>query len=114
MKLQIIHNPRCSKSRETLSLIENKGEQVQIIDYLNGDLTQDLLEKVIRLLDVPAKDLLRTKEEEFQSLNIDLDDTDAVLTAILEHPKLLERPIVIKGDKAIIGRPPENVLALLS
>lgn len=111
--LTIIHNPRCSKSRDTLELIKSHGYEAKIVDYLNGELTKELLEEVLKLLDIPAKDILRTKEEEFKKLQINLDEEKEVIAAILKYPKLLERPIVIKGDEAVIGRPPENVLTLL-
>lgn len=109
----IIHNPRCSKSRETLEIIESKGHKATIIDYLNGELSKEFLKDVLKKLNVRPKDILRTKEDEFKALNIDIYNSDEVLDAIIKHPKILERPIVINGDKAIIGRPPENVLNLL-
>lgn len=108
----IIHNPRCSKSRETFKLIEAHGYVPKTINYLNGELTKELLEEVVDLLNVSAKELLRTKEEEFKTLKINLDDRNEVIAAILKQPILLERPIVIKDKKAVIGRPPENVLTL--
>lgn len=108
----IIHNPRCSKSRKTLEIIESKGHHPIIIDYLNGELSKELLEDVVKKLNVLPKEILRTKEDEFKALNIDIFNSDEVLDAIMKHPKILERPIVVKGDKAVIGRPPENVLTL--
>lgn len=111
-KVTILHNPRCSKSRETLKLLEDRGAKIEIIDYLNGGLTFDQLKEIVRLLKVPVKEIIRTKEEEYQLVAINLDEEDEVIKAILKYPKLLERPIVIKGNKAVIGRPPENVLTL--
>jgi arsenate reductase len=109
----IIHNPRCSKSRETLKILEDHGSKFLIIDYLGGELTKELLKKVVKALKVHPKELLRTKEDEYQELTIDLDNDEAVIQAILNQPKLLERPIVLKGDQAVIGRPPENIRKLL-
>jgi arsenate reductase len=110
----IIHNPRCSKSRETLALLESRGITPKVVDYLNGELNRELLLTVIKALNISPKEILRTKEEEFQSLTINLDDSEEVINAILKHPKLLERPIVLHGHKAAIGRPPENILGLLT
>ena len=110
----IVHNPRCSKSRQTLELIHSKGIDPEIVDYLNGEISRPFLERTFSALGMRPKDVLRTKEEEFKSLSVDLEDDDAVIEAILKYPKLLERPIVIKGKKAVIGRPPENVLELLN
>lgn len=109
----IIHNPRCSKSRETLNLLESHGIQPRVIDYLHGELDEKLLKKVISVLNVRPQELLRIKEEEFRDLKINLNDEGQVIKAILDCPKLLERPIVLKGNKAVIGRPPENVLAII-
>lgn len=111
--ITIIHNPRCSKSRETLQIIESRGLEAKIIDYLNGELNKELLEDVVKKLNVHPKEILRTKEDEFKALTIDLDNANEVIDVILKHPKILERPIVIKGNKAVIGRPPENILTIL-
>ncbi len=108
----IVHNPHCSKSREALKLIESHGHEPKIIDYLKGELTSELLENIVRLLKIHPREIIRTKEDEYKTLSIDINDGNEVIAAIVKHPKLLERPIVIKGDKAIIGRPPENILAL--
>lgn len=112
-KYIIIHNPRCSKSRETLTILESHGVNLEIIDYLGGGLSRELLKKVVDCLEDDPRTLVRTKEVEFADLNVDLDDSKQIIETILIQPKLLERPIVIKGDKVIIGRPPENVLKLL-
>ncbi len=108
----IIHNPRCSKSREALQIIESRGYQARIIDYLHGELSKEFLKEVINKLRVHPKAVLRIKEEEFKDLNIDLENEAEVIDAILKCPKLLERPIIIKDERAVIGRPPENVLTL--
>lgn len=108
---KIIHNPRCSKSRQTLEILEKHTDQIEIVDYLNGELTSDLLEMIITSLGL---NILRTKEDEYKALKIDFSKKDQVIKAILKHPKILERPIVLNGEKAVIGRPPENVLSLLA
>jgi len=107
---KIIHNPRCSKSRQTLEILEKHTDKIQIIDYLGGDLTSEMLETIIASLGL---DILRTKEEEYKALKIDFSDKAQVIKAIMKQPKILERPIVLKGKKAVIGRPPENVLSIL-
>ncbi len=109
---KIIHNPRCSKSREALKILEDRKVKLQIIHYLEGELSMDLLEEALAALKLEPRDVLRTKEDEFKSLKVDLNNTTQIKQAILAHPKLLERPLIWKGKKGVIGRPPENVLAL--
>lgn len=110
--VKIYHNPRCSKSRQTLALLQNKGIEPQIIEYLKAPLTEAELVEVISALDKRPKEVLRTKEDVYKDLEVDWEDDRAVIRAIVENPKLLERPIVVKGEKAVIGRPPENVESL--
>lgn len=112
MKIRILHNPRCSKSREALKLLEDQGHTPEIIEYLKGGLSKKFLTDTLKALGLKAKDVLRTKEEIFKELNLNLEDEDAVIDAILHHPVILERPIVIKEKKAVIGRPPENIFKL--
>lgn len=112
---QIYHNPRCSKSRQTLALLEEKGIAPEIILYLDTPPTADELVAVLKKLGMQARELMRKGEDEYKALNLDdasLAETDLV-AAMASHPKLIERPIVIRGKKALIGRPPENVLQLL-
>jgi arsenate reductase len=113
-KYRIIHNPHCSKSREALKLLESHNIHPEIIDYLSGGLTPALLKNIIDTLGVKPSELLRTKEEEFQELDLNLDDSDRVFQSILQHPKILERPIVLKGKQGAICRPPEKVLDLIT
>lgn len=118
MSITIYHNPRCSKSRKTLELLESSGTRPTIIDYLNSAPTATTILRNAALLGVRVADLLRRGEEEFKEAGDlpDLDD-DSTLAAWLEaHPKVIERPIVVDeaNGKAVIGRPPENVLELLS
>ncbi|MBX2959554.1 MAG: arsenate reductase (glutaredoxin) [Flavobacteriales bacterium] len=111
--MKIYHNPRCSKSRETLAIIQKAGKQVEIIDYQNQVPTEKELIAIIKLLGINAEDLVRKGEdvykEKFKGKKITQQEWVKIL---IEHPKLIERPIVINGDKAIIGRPPEKVLEL--
>ncbi|MBH48785.1 MAG: arsenate reductase (glutaredoxin) [Halobacteriovorax sp.] len=110
---KIIHNPRCSKSRQTLALLQEHTDKVEVILYLEGELDEATLRKAIKGLKLSPSELLRTKEDEFKALKLDTANDEKVIKAILKHPKILERPIVIHGAKAVIGRPPENVNLLL-
>lgn len=110
----IYHNPRCSKSRQTLALLEEYGVSPEVVEYLKTPLDRAYLKDIVVKLGCSAHDLLRTKEAEYNEAGLSTDSTeDEVITAIVQYPKLLERPIVVSGTKAVIGRPPENVLALL-
>lgn len=113
-KLTIIHNPRCSKSRQTLELLQGKGVEPSIIEYLKTPLTSDELSSIAGKLTTPLSSMVRTKEDEYKSSPFDINHLSTVIEALTETPKLLERPIVYNESKAIIGRPPENVLELLS
>lgn len=110
----IYHNPRCSKSRETLQLLEDHGESPEVIKYLDSPPTKEELHKIIKLLGIKPIDLVRTKEAEWKDnyQNQELSD-DEIIEAMSKHPRLIERPIVVKGNKAAIGRPPEKVLEIL-
>jgi arsenate reductase (glutaredoxin) len=113
--ITIYHNPRCSKSRQTLSLIEDAGVSPSIHRYLDTPLTAVELEQLLKKLGINARNLLRKGEEAYKENNLgdpSLSE-DELIAAMVKHPKLIERPIVVKGSKAVLGRPPENVLALL-
>ena len=113
MEITIYHNPRCSKSRATLELIRARGIEPEIIEYLQAPPTRAQLESIIELLGVPASAIVRTKESAYESTGLSAtSDTDAVLDALVEHPILLERPIVVTASMAVVGRPPENVEVL--
>ncbi len=114
-KVTIYHNPRCSKSRQTLSLIEDAGVEPTIIKYLEETPTKEALQGIIKKLGISVRDLLRSGEDYYKENNLaDMSLTDdQLLNAMLACPKLIERPIVVKGNKAILGRPPEKVLELL-
>jgi len=112
--MKIFHNPRCRKSRETLTLLNDNNIEPEIFLYLEEKLTQKYLKEVISLLGIAPFELIRKSEKVYKEEFKGKDLTDAKwIKAMVENPKLIERPIVIKGQKAIIGRPPSNVLSLL-
>ena len=114
-KIRIYHNPRCSKSRETLLLLENQQQDIEIVEYLKTPPTAEELSDILQQLDMQPRQLLRTKEtlyKELQLDNKDLSDQE-LIRAMCDNPKLIDRPIVIKNNQAIIGRPPEAVLNIL-
>ena len=115
MSLKILHNPRCSKSRQTLEIINSKSISVEVIEYLNTPLKYDDLFKIIKLLDVNPRDIIRKSESIYKEKNLENDKfTDEELTKyMVENPILIERPIVFDDNSAIIGRPPENVLKII-
>lgn len=113
-KLTIIHNPRCSKSRQTLELLQANEVEPIIIEYLKTPLTSNQLLSIAKKLTTPLNTMVRIKEEEYKSSPFDIENLNTVIEALVQTPKLLERPIVYNDTKAIIGRPPENVLELLS
>jgi arsenate reductase len=112
---RIYHNPRCSKSRQTLALLEEKGLQPQIIKYLETPPSADELAGLVAAMGCSVRDIIRVKENEYKELGLDSPELDdaALLQALSEHPKLIERPIVTHDGKATMGRPPENVLQIL-
>ncbi len=112
----IYHNPRCSKSRATLALLEERGIQPQVIKYLENPPTVEQLAEIQRLLGLSsARDLMRKKEAVYKELGLDNPDLgeEQLLAAMHDNPKLIERPIVLANGKAAIGRPPESVLEIL-
>ncbi len=115
MTVTIYHNPRCSKSRQTLELLTSNGINPRVIEYLKTPLTVSEIESLLEKLDMSPATILRTKEPEYKEAGLDKKDISDhhIIDAIIAHPKLLERPIVVNGDKAAIGRPPESVLEIL-
>ena len=114
-QLTIYHNPRCSKSRQTLALLEEKGVQPDVVLYLETPPPPERIRELLALLGVSAREILRSKEPPYQDLGLNdpqLSDAE-LITAMSENPILIERPIVAAADRAVIGRPPENVLALI-
>lgn len=110
--IEIWHNPRCSKSRQTLALIEAAGVDFKTRLYLQDAPSVDEIKDALSKLGVTAKDITRKGEKVFKELNLKNADDEALLAAMAEHPILIERPIAIKGDTAVMGRPPENVIDL--
>ncbi|MDX1653101.1 MAG: arsenate reductase (glutaredoxin) [Brumimicrobium sp.] len=112
--MKIFHNPRCSKSRQTLELIRKKGVEPEVILYLENSPNADELRNILKKLQIPAEKLVRRGEQEFKDRFKGKDLSEAEwIEAMVNYPKLIERPIVIKENKAVIGRPPESVLELL-
>ena len=111
----IYHNPRCSKSRQTLALLEENGVSPEVVLYLDTPPSAAELKALLGKLGIEARALLRKGEDAYKSEGLadtSLDDA-ALVAAMVAHPKLIERPIVVKGERAVLGRPPENVLELL-
>lgn len=113
--MTLYHNPRCSKSRSALQLLEDRGLNPTIVRYLETPLSADQLQALLAKLGIGPRQLLRTGEDEYKTLGLnDPQLTDAqLIDAMVSQPKLIERPILVVGDKAVIGRPPENVLEIL-
>lgn len=112
---RLYHNPRCSKSRGALELLHERGIEPRIVAYLEAPPAAEEIRELLRLLALPARALLRTGEEEYAALGLGdpaLSD-DALIAAMAAHPRLIERPIFVHRGRAVIGRPPEAVLALL-
>ncbi|HIO26255.1 MAG TPA: arsenate reductase (glutaredoxin) [Flavobacteriaceae bacterium] len=112
--IKIYHNPRCSKSREGLQILEESGKDFLIVKYLDIPMKKEEIKKVLELLDISAEELVR-KNEKIRKENYkgkDLSE-DEIITAMHENPKLIERPIVVNNDKAVIGRPPEKIKDLI-
>ena len=112
---KIFHNSRCSKSRQTLKILQGHYCDIEIINYLEIDLDLSLIKDVLKKLSLKPRDILRTSEQDYKDNNLkedDLSDND-LIEYMIKYPKLIERPIVIKGHKAVLGRPPENILELI-
>jgi len=114
MTIKIYHNPRCSKSRQTLALLTERGVTPEIIEYLKDVPTEAEIRKIAKMLGLSSvREMMRTGESIYKELSLKtVTDEDSLVRAMAESPKLIERPIVIKDGKAIIGRPPESVLSL--
>lgn len=113
--MTLYHNPRCSKSRSALQLLEDRGLTPTIVRYLETPLSADQLQELLGKLGISARQLLRTGEDEYKALGLsDPQLTDAqLIAAMVSQPKLIERPILVVGDKAVVGRPPETILEIL-
>jgi len=115
MSVKIYHNPRCSKSRQTLQLLQEQGIELEIIEYLKTPPSAGELNDILQKLGMEPRELMRKKEAEYKASGLDDDklDRQALINGMVNHPVLIERPIVVANDKAAIGRPPEAVLAIL-
>ncbi|WP_417394517.1 arsenate reductase (glutaredoxin) [Gimesia chilikensis] len=113
--MKIYHNPRCGKSRQTLALIEEAGIDPEVIEYLKTPPTAEELDAILKKLKMEPQELMRKGEAIYKELNLAERELsrDEAIAVMLEHPKLIERPIVVQGRKAVLGRPPENVKELL-
>ncbi|ASG65615.1 arsenate reductase (glutaredoxin) [Idiomarina piscisalsi] len=113
-EVTIYHNPRCSKSRQTLELLKEKSIEPEVVEYLKTPPNAAELKDILNKLGLSADELMRKKEAIYKELGLaGVSDENELITAMVNNPKLIERPIVIKGDKAAIGRPPESVLDIL-
>ncbi|TMX34097.1 arsenate reductase (glutaredoxin) [Vibrio sp. Hep-1b-8] len=114
MSVVIYHNPRCSKSRQTLALLEERGIQPEIVTYLETPPRVDQLKTLMSQLELTdVRDMMRTKEDIYKELDLKSADDETLFKAMTENPKLIERPIVVANGKAKHGRPPEQVLDIL-
>ncbi|MFL1406385.1 arsenate reductase (glutaredoxin) [Marinobacter sp. M1N3S26] len=112
---RIYHNPRCSKSRQTLALMEENGLAPEVVKYLDTPPSPEELAALVKALGCSVRDIIRVKEKEYKELGLDNPDLsdDQLLAALSANPRLIERPIVTHDGRATMGRPPENVLALI-
>ena len=115
MKIKIYHNPRWGKSRSSVGILENRNLEFQVIEYLKTPLSKSEIKKIIHILNVKIKDIIRTTESDFKENNISsiIDNESKLLDALVKFPKILQRPIIIVGNKGVIGRPPENIYSIL-
>lgn len=113
--ITIYHNPRCSKSRQTLELLRENGVEPEIVEYLKTPLDADRIDKLLGLLQMEPRELMRRKEAAYKDAGLDNPDLsyDMLIKEMANNPTLIERPIVVKGKKAVLGRPPENVMELI-
>ena len=112
--IKIYHNPRCKKSREGLAILENAGKEFKIIKYLENILTETELQEIIQLLGISPIQLVRKTEKVWKEnfKGVEMSDLE-IIKAMVAHPKLIERPIVINNKKAVLGRPPENINTII-
>jgi len=116
MKVTIYHNPRCSKSRQTLALLQERGIEPEVVEYLKTPPSKTRLKTLLGMLGLKPRELMRHKEAPYKELGLDDGSlkNDALIAAMVENPVLIERPIVVCGERAAIGRPPEAVLDILA
>ena len=109
------HNPQCSKSRQALEIIENQNINTKVILYLKDKLTKSMLKQILDLSGLSVRDIIRSNEKEYKDNNLDNLNLsqDEILELIIKHPKLLQRPVLVYNNQAIIGRPPEDILRII-
>lgn len=114
-EILLYHNPRCSKSRAALELLESRGLDIEVVRYLDTPPDAAALRQLLARLGLNARQLLRNGEDEYRNLGLadPALDEEQLIAAMLAHPRLIERPIAVRGDRAVIGRPPERVLEIL-
>ena len=114
-RVTLYHNPRCSKSRQALELLRSKSVEPEVIEYLKTPPSVEELDRILRALEMEPRALMRRKESVYGTLALDDESVDrhSLLQAMVEHPILIERPIAVAGDRAALGRPPENVLEVI-
>ncbi|SDT08298.1 arsenate reductase [Halopseudomonas sabulinigri] len=115
-QVTIYHNPRCSKSRQTLELLENQGADIEVVRYIDDQLNNAELSELLQLLGMSARELMRKGEAVYKELNLDNPELSEaqLVQALADYPRLIERPIVVRDGNAVIGRPPEKVLELFA
>lgn len=113
MSVTIYHNPRCSKSRQTLAILEEKGVQHDVVEYLTSPPSQAELKRVLKMLGAKAADIIRKKEARDAGIDPAAMTEATLIKAMVDNPIIIERPIVVAGGKAVMGRPPENVLSII-
>jgi arsenate reductase len=112
--ITVWHNPKCSKSREALKLLEEKGGGYDVVKYLDTPPSRGEIVELLKKLGVSARELMRTKEELYRELGLaKVEDEEKLIDALAEHPRLIERPILIEGNRAVIGRPVEKVIGFI-
>ncbi len=114
-EVTLYHNPRCSKSRQALELLQRNGVEAQIVEYLKTPPDAQQLERILTLLGLQPRELMRHNEAEYRDNNLDDPalSREQLVQAMVDHPRLIQRPIVLRGDRAALGRPPEQVLEIL-
>ena len=113
MSVTIYHNPRCSKSRQTLAILEDNKVDVDVVEYLTAPPSAAELKRILGLLGLSAKDIVRKKEAKEAGIDVSALSEAALIKALVANPIAIERPIVVSGTKAVLGRPPENVLDII-
>jgi len=112
--ITVWHNPKCSKSREAIKLLEEKGGSIEVVKYLETSPTRDEIVALLKKLGISARELMRTKEDLYKELGLaKVNEEEKLIDALAEHPRLIERPVLIEGNRAIIGRPVEKVIEFL-